>query len=134
MIRLELDPTTGKATLSGLNAESLGLPTSDDLAVIVEALNRLTDRVSALEKMKTPETPPETPPEIPAEIPGWEFLGWGWQGEVVGTFGEARLRKGLVEVRNNNNNITLHFSNGAVLTQDGWYNFSEEQIVSYIGI
>ena len=75
------------------------------------------------------------PSPLPTEIPGWEKLGYGWQGEVLGTFGEARLRAILVSVQENTpENVTFHFKNGAVLTRDGWYNLDQSAIESYIGL
>jgi hypothetical protein len=70
----------------------------------------------------------------PVQIPGWELLNFGWQGELKGTFGEVPLKSVLSRVDNTNDQITLHFNNGAVITRDGWYGLAEEQIRAYIGL
>lgn len=48
-MRLEFDPATGKATISGLTAKNLGGLTPQDLEPITAALAALTERLDALE-------------------------------------------------------------------------------------
>jgi hypothetical protein len=48
-MRIEFDPATGKATILGLTAKSLGGLTPEDLEPITAALTALTDRLTALE-------------------------------------------------------------------------------------
>jgi FAD/FMN-containing dehydrogenase len=49
-MRLEFDPATGKATISGLTAKNLGGLTPEDLQPIVSSLTALSERVETIER------------------------------------------------------------------------------------
>jgi hypothetical protein len=49
-MRLEFDQETGKATISGLTAATLGAATPEDLQPIIAALAALTERLNSIER------------------------------------------------------------------------------------